>query len=185
MKRAILFLSLATAVASAHPASAQSNLGFKAIGGSLAFVNVENVDGTVGLGVFADLGNVTPQIKLHPVIEYWSKSQEAFGAKASVRDVALGCRGEYQFVVTNPKIHPFAGAGLGLHFVKSEATVSVPGFPTMTDEVSDTKLGLDLGGGIATPLGPKNDFHAEMWFGIVSDVSQFALRVGISHRLGM
>jgi hypothetical protein len=69
--------------------------------------------------------------------------------------------------------------------VKSEATVSVPGFPTMTDEVSDTKLGLDLGGGIATPLGPKNDFHAEMWFGIVSDVSQFALRVGISHRLGM
>jgi len=185
MKRAFVLLLIVAALASVRPASAQSDIGFKAIGGSIAFVNVENLDGTVGLGFNADIGHVAPQITLHPVIEYWSKSEEAFGAKASARDVSLGCRGEYEFAVTNPKIHPFAGAGLGLHFVNSKATVSMPGYPDMTAEASDTKLGLDLGGGVSTPIGPKNDFRAEMWYGIVSDVGQFAMRVGISHRLGM
>ena len=47
----------------------------------------------------------------------------------------------------------------------------------------DTKLGLDLGGGISTAMNAKNDFHAEAWYGIVSDVNQFAVRVGVSHKL--
>lgn len=185
MKRLVVLFTLAFAVLTAGSALAQSQLGLRAVGGSLAFVNAEDLDGAVGLGVFADLGMVTPNIGLEPVLEYWSKSEEAFGAKASVRDVALGCRGKYYFETSNPKIRPYAGAGLGLHFLKAETSVEMPGFPAMNSEASDTKLGLDLGGGLSTPLGPKNDLRFEMWYGIVSDVSQLALRVGVSHKLGM
>lgn len=185
MKRTVVLFTLALAVVSAGSACAESKLGLRAIGGSLAFVNAEDMDAAIGFGAFADLGMVTPNIGLEPVIEYWSKSEEAFGAEAKVRDIAFGCRGKYYFETANPKIRPYAGAGLGLHFLKAEASVTVPGFPAMTSEASDTKLGLDLGGGLSTPLGPKNDLRFELWYGLVSDVSQLALRVGVSHKLGM
>jgi hypothetical protein len=61
----------------------------------------------------------------------------------------------------------------------------MPGFGNFSGSGSDTKLGLDLGGGISTALNAKNDLQAEAWYGIVSDVNQFALRVGVSHKLNM
>jgi hypothetical protein len=60
----------------------------------------------------------------------------------------------------------------------------VPGFPATTVEDSSTKLGLDLGGGVATAINPQLDFLGELWYGIVSDVSQLSLRVGVSYKLG-
>lgn len=185
MKRKVLLLSLTIGLLSVGSAMAQSSIGFRAIGASAAFVSPEDVDGTLGFGVFADLGQITPQIKLEPAIEFWSKSEEAFGTEASIRDIAVGARAKYFFSVTNPKLHPFAGAGAGLHFLKAETTVSIPGFATVSGEASDTKFGLDLGGGMETAIGPKNDLRFEAWYGVVSDMSQFALRIGVSHKLGM
>src|SRR5215471_13901295 len=124
MKGKILVLLLALGTLSAQQAMAQADIGFKAIGGSVGYVSPENFDGTFGLGVFADLGHITPQIKLEPRIDYWSQSQEAFGAKASVHDISVGAHGKYMFDVTNPKLHPFAGAGLGLHFLSSKVSVT-------------------------------------------------------------
>jgi len=182
MKR-VLLLVLAAGVLSAQGAAAESSIGLRAIGGSLAYVSPDNLDGTIAFGVFADLGRVAPPVGLEPRIEYWSQSQEAFGTKASVHDLTLGMRGKYYCPVEKTKVRPFAGAGLGFHFIKAEATVSAPGFPTMSSEASDTKLGLDLGGGIVTGLSPKVDLNAELWYGIVSDINQLALRVGISSKL--
>lgn len=184
MKRKALILALALGLLPAHQAMAQSNIGFRAIGASAAFVSPENLDGVFGLGVFADLGQVAPNIGLEPNIEYWSYSENQFGAETSLRDISVGVRGKYYFETSNPKVRPFAGAGLGMHFLRAETSVSIPGFPAVTAEGSDTKLGLDVGGGISTPMNAKNDFRAEAWYGIVSDVNQFALRVGISHKLG-
>ena len=184
MKRLAPTLLLVLASLCASRAMAQPELGLRAVGASAAFVNAENLDGTLGFGVFADLGQITPQIKLEPSIEYWSKSEDSFGAKASVRDIAIGARGKYYFEVTSPKIHPYAGAGLGIHLLHAESSVTMPGFGTISADASDTKLGLDFGGGMETALSPKNDFRVEAWYGIVSDVSQFALRVGVSQKLG-
>lgn len=185
MKRSILVLTLAIGALSAHEAIAQSNIRLGAVGVSAAFVSPENLDGALGLGVFADLGHITPQIGLEPDLEYWSGSQQSFDAKATVRDISLGARGKYYFDVSNPKIHPFAGAGLGLHFLHATASVTMPGFPTVTSESSDTKLGVDVGGGMAMNVGPRDDLRFDLWYGIVSDVSQLALRVGLSHRVGL
>jgi opacity protein-like surface antigen len=183
MKRKALFVMLALGLLSAQQAMAQSKISFNAIGANLAFVSPEQLDGTFGLGVFADIGQIAPNIGLEPHIEFWSKSDNQFGFESSLRDVSVGMRGKYYFEVANPKVRPFAGAGLGLHFLHAETTVNIPGFGTVNESGGDTKLGLDLGGGISTALNSKNDFHAEAWYGIVSDVSQFAVRVGVSHKL--
>jgi len=184
MKRIPLYLVLAVGLLAANQAMAASNLGLRSVGASIGFVTPENVDGTFGFGIFADAGRITPEIGLEPVLEYWSKSEEAFGSKASLRDLSIGARGKYYIDTTNPKLRPFVGAGLGLHFLHSEATVTAPGFPTISADASDTKLGFDFGGGIATPISPKDELHGEAWFGFVSDVNQFAVRVGISHAIG-
>jgi opacity protein-like surface antigen len=162
-----------------------TGFGLKAIGGALGFVSPEGIDGTFSIGAFANLGTITPDIALETRLDYWSKSEESFGAKASVGDINFGVRGKYLFETSNPKVTPFAGAGLGLHHISAKATTpAVPGFPSMTVEDSQTKLGLDFGGGITTRLSPRADFLAEAWYSIVSDVNQFSLRVGVSQRLG-
>jgi opacity protein-like surface antigen len=185
MKRKALLVVLALGLLSAGQAMAQSNISFRAIGATAAFVSPQDLDGTIGLGVFADLGQLAPNIGLEPNIEFWSKSDNQFGFESSIRDISVGMRGKYYFEVANPKLRPFAGAGLGLHFLHAETTANIPGFGTVNASGDDTKLGLDLGGGISTPINSKNDFHAEAWYGIVSDVNQFALRVGVSHKLAM
>lgn len=184
MKRTALLLSLAIVALSAPQAMAQSSIGLRSLGASIGYVSPEDLDGTMGFGVFANMGQITPQIRLEPRIEFWSQSEEAFGTKASLRDVAVGARGKYFFETSNPKIRPFAGAGLGLHFLSAEATVSVPGLPTISTDESTTKLGLDFGGGMETNLNPRVTFHGELWYGIVSDASQFCVRLGLSRTLG-
>ena len=185
MKRIVLLLALAGCTVAAPSAMAQSDLGLKGLGGAIGFVSPEDFDGTFTIGVLADHGTITPNIGLESHIDYWSQSESAFGVEASVSDIALGARGKYYFPVAHPTIRPFAGAGLGLHFVHAEVTIPAQfGFPEMTTEDSSTKLGLDLGGGMAMDLNPKTDFLAEMWFGIVEDVSTFSLRAGLCFKLG-
>lgn len=185
MKHKALYLALALGLLSTQQAAAQSNIGLHAIGASAAFVSPENLNGAFGFGVFADLGHIAPKVGLEPDLEFWSRTDDQFGVENTLRDISVGVRGKYYFDVANPKVRPFAGAGLGLHFLHAETTGNLPGFGNVTASGDDTKLGLDLGGGIATPINPKNDFRAEAWYGIVSDVNQFAVRVGISHKISM
>lgn len=184
MKRHAILVALAFSLLASQQALAQSDLGFKRLGGSIGYVSPEDLDGTFGLGVFADMGRITPEISLEPRIDYWSQSEEAFGTKVSVTDVAIGARAKYHFATSNPNMRPFAGAGLGMHFLSAEMEMSFPGFPTETVSDSETKLGLDIGGGLATTMSPKLDLIGEAWYGIVSDFSQFSLRVGLSYKLG-
>jgi len=184
MKRHTLVYALIFSALMAPSANAQSNLGLKRLGVAVGFVDPEGLDGTFSLGVFANHGTVAPRIGLESRIDYWGSSQSFFGSEFSFRDIAIGARGKYLFQVSNPKIQPFAGTGLALHFYHSEMTVQTPSGPQSAD-ASSTKLGLDLGGGISTPVGPRADFLAELWYGIASDVDQFSLRIGMSRKLGI
>lgn len=160
-------------------AMAGSSLGLRSIGGDVGFVDPEGVDGTVGFGAFANLGNLSRDIRLAPRVDYWSKSYSFAGAETSVHDISIGTRGEYMFHVSSRKFQPYAGAGLGLHFLG--AKVTVPGFMDVSD--SRTKLGLDMGGGFITPLSLKTDLLVDLWYGIVQDFNQVSLKVGVSFDL--
>ena len=187
MKRKAIVLALAFCALASQSAMAQSDLGFKGIGAAVGVVSPEEMDATFGIGMIVDHGTIIPELGLESRLDYWSKSEGSFGSEVSVRDVTVGTRGKYYFDLTNSSIRPFVGTGLGLHFLNAEVTVSPPpGFPgqPVTVEDSSTKLGLDLGGGVAAPVGPRTNLIAEMWYGIVSDFSQFSLRVGMSYKLG-
>jgi len=184
MKRSIQLLTLLAGVLLSTSAMAQADIGFKGIGGAIGFVSPENINGTFSFGAFADLGSIAPKFRLEPRIDFWSHSEESFGAKASINDLTFGARTKYMFEVQDPRFQPYVGAGLGLHFIHGE--VSTPaggGFPAMSFSDSQTKLGLDLGGGLMMPVNPMTNVMAEAWYGIVSDVNQFSLRLGISHRM--
>lgn len=190
MKRSGLFLALAVCMLAWQSAWAQTDLGLKAMGGTVGMVSPENVDATFGLGIFLDHGTIVPPIGLESRLDYWSKSESAgsFGS-TTVRDVVLGVRGRYMFSNLNPKITPFAGAGLAMHSLNVKVEIPAQDFggfvvPGMEVEDATTKLGLDLGGGISAPINLKTSILAEMWFGVVNDFSQLSVKVGFSYRLG-
>lgn len=182
MKRITLLLALALGLTAAPAAMAQSNLGLKNVGIAVGFVSPENLDATFSFGGFADWGTIAPSIGLETRLDYWSWSETNLGFETKVSDITAGARGKYYFQTANPKVRPFAGAGLALHFMNLEVTDTT----TPSTSVSDgqTKLGLDLGGGISTPMNARTDFLAEAWYGVVSDFSQFSLRAGLSYKLG-
>jgi hypothetical protein len=185
MKRIAFLLVLGSLVASVPAATAASDLGFKRLGATLGYIDPEALGGTVSFGVIADHGTIAPKWGLESRLEYWSSSEGSFGVEASIRDISLGARTKYYFPIQNPRIRPFAGAGLGMHFLKFEVVVPPQGgFPGMTEEASQTELGLDLGGGIAHDLGPRTDLLAEVWFGMVDTANTFQLRLGLSRELG-
>ena len=185
MKRIALALAIVTCTVASTEAMAQADLGLKRVGAAVGFVSPENLDGVLTFGVFADMGTLTPKISLEPRLDFWSWSEDAFGSETTVRDVTLGVRGKYGFQVANSSIRPFAGAGLGMHFLHAKVTIPAQGGnPEMTAEDSETKLGVDLGGGFSTQMNPVLDFHAEVWYGIVSDFDQLSLRAGISRKIG-
>jgi hypothetical protein len=186
MRRNALLLTFALCAMLCRSASAQKDMGFKeGAGVDFGIVSPEDLDATVGVGVFADVGGITPRVRVEPRIDYWGQSEEAFGAGYSVRDLAVGTRVKYYFPVSNPKLRPFAGGGLGLHIIHAEVEVTDPfSGQTMTAEDSSTKLGLELGGGLASPISPRTSFVATAWYGAVSDFSHVTLKVGLLHAFG-
>lgn len=186
MKRvtAILVFSL-IAVLVAAPAWSQARLGFRGAGLELDVVDPENIDTVVGFGAFADLGSIAQNVRLEPYMKYWSKSEEAFGVRASANDLNFGARSKYMFRVSNPRLLPFAGGGLGMHFISSEVTIAEQDLggglilPETTYEESTTKIGLDLGGGLLYNLNGRASLMSEVWYSMVNDVNQLSLELGL------
>src|SRR5262245_30987389 len=183
MKRIVLLFMILGGVLLSTQASAQSDMGFKRLGATVGYISPEDLDGTLGLGVFADLGTITPVIGLEARLDYWSWSEEEFGTEVSINDISLGVRGKYLFSIKDSSIRPYLGAGLSMHFLNAEVTFDDGNGGTMSADDSQTELGLDLGGGMATAVSPKVDLIGELWYGI-SDIDQLALRMGMSMKLG-
>ncbi len=188
MKKAIISLGVFLfCIALSQNALAKTDLRLTSVGIDAGLVDPEGAGGTLGLGAFADLGTFAPNIRFSSHLGYWSKSEDGGGGEASIRDISVGARVKYMFRVSSPKIQPFAGGGLGLHFFHAEVTVPDMDFggfvvPGYTAEDSSTELGLDLGGGVVTPLSPKTDLSGELWY-TLSDVDQVAVKVGVAFKL--
>lgn len=185
MNRKIGILLLAACTLAAQPARAQSHLGFERGGVALSMVSPENINSTLGLGVFADMGTIAPRWAMETRLDWWQHSESTFGVDASISDWTLGARTKYQFPTSNPTVQPFAGFGLGMHFLNADVVVPDPlGGPALKGSSSETRLGFDFGGGITHTMNASTNLVAEGWYGIVSDFNQFSLRVGLSHSFG-
>src|SRR3954466_1232134 len=134
-KRMAVWTILFFCSVAAQNAWARTDLGWRSAGVDAGFVDPENVPGTLGFGAFADLGNLSPDVRLEPHLGYWSKSEDFGGDKVSISDIALSARALYMFHGTSPRFHPYAGGGLGLHFVHAKADFAAQ----------------DMGGGVIIP----------------------------------
>lgn len=180
---AILLLSCTIATTSAF---AQTDIGLKGVGVGIGLVGPENVDATIGVGLIVDLGSFAPNFLWEAHLDYWSETENVIGGgRATARDAAIGSRTRYMFPVANSRVEPFVGAGLALHFVRSEFYMpaqSIGGvifIPEQDFSNTDTKLGLDMGGGLITAINESTDFIGELWYGIVDDVNQISFKVGV------
>jgi opacity protein-like surface antigen len=176
---ALCLLLCAAVVADGH---AETDIGFKGVGGRLSFVSPDNIDGTIGFGGVVDLGTFAPRVGFGATLDMWFSSQSV----ADFRDIIFGANSRYKFEVkNNPKLKPYAGGGLALHFFHSKIPAQTIGFITIP-EVSDTstKLGVDLFGGTAYEVSPKLDITGELMYRIVSDVGQFVISGGVIYYFG-
>jgi opacity protein-like surface antigen len=189
-KRLVVWVILLFCSGASQNAWARTDLGMRSAGVDVGFVDPANIDGTLGFGAFADMGNLSPDIRLAPHLGYWSKSQQAGGDKASISDISLSTRGLYMFHMTSPRFQPYAGAGLGFHYVHAKVSTAAQDFgggfvvPAMEATDNSMKLGLDLGGGFTTPLSEKTNFCLDAWYTAVSDVGHLSLKAGVSFDLG-
>lgn len=174
MKKFILFAFAACLLFTFSGEALSQELGFKGIGGTLQFVKPENIDGTVGFGAHADLGQIIEHLTLFPSIEYWGKSEgpldfSQFAVNADVR---------YYFP-NSSNLSFFAGGGLALLF--SSADVNLGGFGTRSDNSTD--IGLNLLGGIDVPVSEKLVFTGSAKF-VISDGNVFKIMGGLTYLLG-
>src|SRR5712691_2347988 len=106
-----------------------ADFGLKCVGGEVGFVSPENINGTFQFGAFASLETIAPGVAMSSHVDYWSHSEGMSGVDASIRDITIGLMSVYMFPVTSPKVKPYAGGGLGMHFLN--AKVEVPSLPTV------------------------------------------------------
>jgi hypothetical protein len=171
----------------ASAALAETDLGFKGIGGAIGICDPEDLGAAFDLSVIANFGTFAPNVVFDATFDFWSKSEDFLTYEYSVKDFAFAGRTTYHFdIQSNPKIKPYAGGGLGIHFVKTSApSFSIPGIGALGGgDETKVKIGLDLGGGSTFKVGENIDVVAELWYRIVSDVNQFVIKGGIIYWLG-
>lgn len=151
-------------------------LGFKGMGARIGLVDPEGASSTVDLGLHIDAGEFARNIRLQPIVEYWSVGQDVGPYNADLKDFSLGADINVDFPLQDSRITPYAGGGLGLHFLKSTTNV-----PNVQDQ-SDTKLGLNLQGGVRTDAMPNLALFGELRYNFVSDANQLKILGGFTYR---
>jgi opacity protein-like surface antigen len=187
MNRLILLAVLAVFVLACFASA--SDVGFKAANLRLGYVSPEgDIESTIGFGGGVDLGTIgkinseTENIGLEAVIFYWSKSYGLGDWDWKYSDLAIKVNAKYYFQAQNVK--PYAGAGLGLHLYSWKwEHPSHPGFSSANADGSDTKIGIQLLGGVEYPVSEKVGIVGELEFGF-DDPNQLIISAGASMKLG-
>ena len=71
---------------------AAADFGLKGIGVRAGVVDPENLDTTVGFGLFLDMGTFHPNVSFETYGNYWSNSFDVGVAESSFRDIAVGAK---------------------------------------------------------------------------------------------
>jgi opacity protein-like surface antigen len=181
MRALVAVLGVAALLATAPAALAQQgarepSLGFQGLGARLGFVDPEGASSTLALGVHIDAGQIVKGVRLQPLVEYWSLGTSVGPYDSDISDLSFGADVNVDFPLQNSRIVPYAGGGLGLHFLGYDSTV--PGVP----DNSKTKLGLNIEGGIRNDIMPNLSIFGEARYNFVSDANQLKVLGGFTYR---
>ncbi len=170
------------------PTFAQSDIGFKGIGGKIGYVMPEDpLDATITFGAVADLGTFMPALHWDASIQYWGVSYDIGIYEWSYSDIALKSTVRYHFT-SGGKVTPYAGGGLGIHMFSSKSewpSYAYFGYtyPGGTYSESDTEFGFHGVGGIEFMLAPKWKAQVEAEYAIV-ELDQFSIVANFIYLLG-
>jgi len=164
----------AMAQTSSGSSTESHGLGFQGLGARIGLVDPEGTSSTVTLGIHVDAGEFVRHVHLVPMVEYWKVGVSGI----DVSDLNIGMDVNVDFPVEGGTLIPYAGGGLGLHFVKVDDPFAPPGFDTNT---SDTKLGLNIQGGIKNQIMPNLNLFGEVKYAFVSDVNQLKIVGGFTY----
>lgn len=155
-------------------AVAQSSLGFKGVGGRLGYLDADGLDsGTIVFGAHVYLGEIIPQLALVPSIDYAKKSQDVGTVEVDVSALSINGDVRYYFP-TGGNVDIFAEGGLA--WVRTKADAGQFG------DVSESEIGLNLGGGAEIPLSDNLVGTAMLIY--VTEGEQIKIMGGITFLLG-
>ncbi len=159
---------------------AGADIGLYGLGGRIGLVMPEDpIESTFGLGVQADLGTITKDIHLGAFIDYWGKSYDTgVDSDVSFSLFVFGATAKY-FFQTQSKFEPYAGAGLGFAYGRSEFDSDYLGDASG----SDTDLGFHLLGGFEYPLSSSMKGLVEAKYHL-DGVDYLGIYAGITFPLG-
>ena len=166
-----LSLSSSAALAAAAPATQGHGLGFQGLGARIGFVDPEGASSTVALGVHIDGGEFVRSVHVIPLVEYWKVGVSG----SDIRDLTVATDINVDFPVEGGRLIPYAGGGLGLHFIHFDLP------PGALGDASDTKLGLNVQGGIKNQVMPNLGIFGEVKYSFVSDVNQLKVMGGFTY----
>lgn len=161
---------------------AQSDIGFKGIGGRLGYVDPEGSwDGTISFGVVADLGTFVRQLHWDAAITYWASSQDykypPYGSYSwSISDFAIRSGVKYPFI--EGPWEPYAGGGLGLHFFSWDNK-----WHGYSHDADETDFGLYIVGGVEHRFNTRWKGSAELQLDF-ADWDQTNVQINLIHILG-
>ncbi len=172
---------------------AQSDIGFKGVGGHVGFVMPEDpIDNTFGFGLDADLGPLMPNLRLGLFLDYWSKSyEESIGGvpgyssgsswEVTFSMLNIGANAKYLFPVEG-NIQPYAGGALGLG-IASASVESKSEFGDYSDDDSESDISIGFLGGASMPVSPTMAGFLEARYTIVGDGDYLGIFGGILYKL--
>jgi len=165
-------LAFFAAFASAAPANQnQGGMGFQGLGARIGFVDPEGASSTVALGVHIDAGEFVHNVHVVPLVEYWKVGVSGI----DVRDLTVGSDINVDFPVEGGRLIPYAGGGLGLHFLHADVPAG------SLAEPNHTKLGLNIQGGVKNQVMPNLSLFGEVKYAFVSDENQLKVMGGFTY----
>lgn len=157
-------------------AQADVGLGFKGIGGTIGFVDPENVSSAVDLGFHIDAGTIVRNVHLIPSLNYWNVGADVGAYHADVKDFAISTDVNVDFPLQGGRFTPYLGGGLGLNFLSFDSNA-----PNGVSS-NETKLGLNVLGGMRNDVMPNLAIFGELRYSFVTDANQLKILGGFTYK---
>ena len=159
------------ALAAQQNATASHGLGLQGFGARIGLVDPEDASSTVALGAHVDAGEFVKNVHVMPYVEYWKVGV----AGVDTRDFTVATDVNLDFPLQGGTVVPYAGGGLGLHFLHADIPAGFGG------DASRTKLGLNIQGGIRNQVMPNLGLFGEVRFSFVDTADQLKVMGGFTY----
>jgi opacity protein-like surface antigen len=169
-------LSPALAQQHAQTAPQEAGLGFRGLGGSIGFVDPEGASGALLLGLHVDAGQIVRNAHLIPSMQYWKVGTDVGPYSADISDLTFGADVNVDFPLQGGRLTPYLGGGLGLNFLSFDS--NAPG----ANSSNDTKLGVNVLGGMRNDVMPNLALFGELRYTFVSDANQLKILGGFTYK---